>query len=137
MLCIATRCVSVSQASIALGAPISLDPNTPSGRYNRAQAQICAGPDTWLDGAAVDVEGCDWSSQYDGSRVHRYDPDGRLMAQYHLPARNPTMPAFGGPDMKTLFIKTARDKNSGPGGGLYALPADVAGVPGLLCDPET
>jgi hypothetical protein len=25
-----------------------LDPNTPSGRYNRAQAQICAGPDTWL-----------------------------------------------------------------------------------------
>ena len=114
-----------------------LHPNTPSGRYNRAQAQICAGPDTWLDGAAVDVEGCDWSSQYDGSRVHRYDPDGRLMAQYHLPARNPTMPAFGGPDMKTLFIKTARDKNSGPGGGLYALPADVAGVPGLLCDPET
>jgi sugar lactone lactonase YvrE len=50
------------------------------------------------------------------SRVHRYDPDGRLMAQYHLPARNPTMPAFGGPDMKTLFVTTARDKNGGPGG---------------------
>jgi sugar lactone lactonase YvrE len=58
------------------------------------------------------------------------------MAQYHLPARNPTMPAFGGPDMKTLFVTTARDKNRGPGGGLYALPVDVAGVPGTLFDPE-
>jgi sugar lactone lactonase YvrE len=88
------------------------------------------------DGAAVDVEGCYWSSQYDGSRVHRYDPDGRLMAQYHLPARNPTMPAFGGPDRKTLFVTTARDKTGSPGGGLYALPVDVAGVPGTLFDPE-
>ena len=89
------------------------------------------------DGAAVDVQGCYWSSQYDGSRVHRYDPHGRLMAQYHLPARNPTMAAFGGPDMKTLFVTTARDKNGGPGGALYALPVDVAGVPGTLFDPET
>jgi sugar lactone lactonase YvrE len=59
------------------------------------------------------------------------------MAQYQLPARNPTMPAFGGPDMKTLFVTTARDRNGGPGGGLYALPVDISGVPGTLFDPET
>jgi sugar lactone lactonase YvrE len=86
------------------------------------------------DGAAVDVEARYWSSQYDGSRVHRYD--GRLMVQYHLPARNPTMPAFGGPGMKTVFVTTARDKLGGPGEGPYVLPIDVAGVPGTLFDPE-
>jgi sugar lactone lactonase YvrE len=89
------------------------------------------------DGAAVDEEGCYWSSQYEGSRVHRYDPDGRLMGQYPVPARNPTMPAFGGADRKTLFVTTARDKNGGPGGGVYALPVEVAGVQGTLFDPES
>ena len=87
------------------------------------------------DGAAVDVEGCYWSSFYEGSRLRRYDPDGKVMADYHVPALNTTMPAFGGADMKTLFVTTAHDKNGGPGGGLYAMPVDVAGVPGTLFDP--
>jgi len=88
------------------------------------------------DGAAVDVEGCYWSSLYEGSRVRRYDPDGKVMADYHVPALNTTMPAFGGADMKTLFVTTARDKKGGPGGGLYARPVDVAGIPGTLFDPQ-
>ena len=88
------------------------------------------------DGAAVDVEGCYWSSLYEGSRIRRYDPDGKMMADYPVPALNTTMPAFGGADMKTLFVTTARDKNGGPGGGLYALQVDVPGVPGTLFDPE-
>jgi len=87
------------------------------------------------DGAAVDVEGCYWSSLYEGSRIRRYDPDGKVMAEYHVPALNTTMPAFGGADMKTLFVTTARDKKGGPGGGLYAMPVDVAGLPGTLFDP--
>ena len=88
------------------------------------------------DGAAVDVEGCYWSSLYEGSRVRRYDPAGKVMADYHVPALNTTMPAFGGADMKTLFVTTARDKKGGPGGGLYARPVDVAGIPGTLFDPQ-
>jgi len=88
------------------------------------------------DGAAVDTEGCYWSSLYEGSRIRRYDPDGKVMADYRVPALNTTMPAFGGADMKTLFVTTARDKKGGPGGGLYAMPVDVAGVRGTLFDPE-
>lgn len=87
------------------------------------------------DGAAVDLEGCYWSALYEGSRVRRYDPDGKMMADYPVPALNVTMPAFGGADMKTLFVTTARDKKGGPGGGLYAMPGDVAGVPGTRFDP--
>jgi sugar lactone lactonase YvrE len=88
------------------------------------------------DGAAVDTEGCYWSSLYEGSRIRRYDPDGKEMADYHVPALNTTMPAFGGADMKTLFVTTARDKKGGPGGGLYAMPVDVPGVRGTPFDPE-
>lgn len=46
------------------------------------------------------------------------------------------MPAFGGPDMKTLFVTTPRDKHGGPRGGLYALSVEVTGVAGTLFDPE-
>jgi sugar lactone lactonase YvrE len=88
------------------------------------------------DGAAVDADGCYWSSLYEGSRIRRYDPDGKAMADYPVPARNTTMPAFGGADLKTLFVTTAHDKSGGPGGGLYAMPVDIPGVRGTLFDPE-
>jgi sugar lactone lactonase YvrE len=80
------------------------------------------------DGAAVDAEGCYWSALYEGGRIARFDPDGRLIAEHRLPARKPTMPAFGGPDLKTLFVTTASDEG-GEGGGLYAIDAGVAGAP--------
>lgn len=88
------------------------------------------------DGAAVDVDGCYWTSLYEGSRIQRYDAAGRLIGEYPVPARNPTMPAFGGADMKTVFVTTARDKSDGGGGELYALRVDVPGIPGTLFDPE-
>jgi sugar lactone lactonase YvrE len=79
------------------------------------------------DGAAVDDQGCYWSALYEGARLHRYDPDGRLMAQYPLPARKVTMPAFGGEGLKTLFVTTAADDGR-EGGGLYACEPGVAGL---------
>ena len=88
------------------------------------------------DGAAVDMDGCYWSSLYEGSRIRRFDPDGKTMGDYPLPALNPTMPAFGGADRKTLFVTTAQDKKGGPGGGLYAMSVDVAGVQGSWFDPQ-
>jgi sugar lactone lactonase YvrE len=114
------------------------DPATGAAANRRVFARIepTASDRGRPDGAAVDVEGCYWSSLYEGSRVRRYDPDGKMMADYHVPALNTTMPAFGGADMKTLFVTTARDKKGGPGGGVYAMPVDVAGVPGTLFDPE-
>jgi sugar lactone lactonase YvrE len=87
------------------------------------------------DGAAVDSHGCYWTALYEGGRIQRYDPDGQLMSEFPVPARRPTMPAFGGPDMKTLFVTTARDER-GEGGGLYALDVDVAGLPSFLFDPN-
>jgi sugar lactone lactonase YvrE len=84
------------------------------------------------DGAAVDSQGCYWTALYEGGRVHRYDPDGHLMAIYPVPARNPTMPAFGGADMKTLFVTTASAEGDANPGALWAMEAPV---PGLVSPP--
>jgi sugar lactone lactonase YvrE len=69
------------------------------------------------DGAAVDAEGAYWVAMYEGGRVLRLAPDGRVLRVVELPVRRPTMPCFGGPDLKTLYITTA---GGGPGGA----PAD-------------
>lgn len=62
----------------------------------------------WPDGAAVDTEGCYWVALYGGAAVERYSPDGHLVATLELPVRCPTMVAFGGPDLRTLFVTSAR-----------------------------
>lgn len=60
------------------------------------------------DGLIVDAEGCIWVALWQGSAVRRYAPDGRLVQQVDLPVSCPTKCAFGGADLETLFITSAR-----------------------------
>jgi sugar lactone lactonase YvrE len=62
------------------------------------------------DGAAMDAEGCYWAAMFEGSCVLRIAPTGEVLQRIELPATCPTMPTFGGPDLRTLFITTAREK---------------------------
>jgi sugar lactone lactonase YvrE len=62
------------------------------------------------DGAAVDIEGCYWVAMFEGQRLLRLSPDGAVLRELRLPVRCPTMPAFGGADLRTLYITTAREK---------------------------
>ena len=87
------------------------------------------------DGAAVDRDGCYWSALYEGSRVNRYDASGSLVAEYPLPVRSPTMPAFGDADLKTLYVTTAQAAD-GSGGGLYALRVETPGLAHQPFDDE-
>lgn len=86
------------------------------------------------DGAAVDSEGCYWSAQYEGGRVLRFSPDGEVIGTLRVPARRPTMIAFGGPALTTLYVTSAREGASPAelaefpqSGGLFACEAGVAG----------
>ncbi len=88
------------------------------------------------DGAAVDGEGAYWVAMYEGQRLLRLAPDGSLLRELPLPVRCPTMPCFGGPDLRTLFITTARDKRPAAelaaqpdAGGVLMLRVDVPGLP--------
>lgn len=94
------------------------------------------------DGAAVDAEGCYWTALYQGARVHRYSPKGELLSVHPVPAQSPTMPCFGGPDMRTLYLTSARDgctpeqlARYPQSGGLFALRTDVPGLTKPAFDP--
>src|SRR4029078_10655098 len=60
------------------------------------------------DGAAVDVEGNYWVAMFEGGRILKLSPGGDTLADIPVPARCPTMPCFGGADLKTLYLTTAR-----------------------------
>jgi len=62
------------------------------------------------DGAAVDSEGCYWAACFEGQRLARFSPDGELLESVALPVRCPTMPCFGGDDLRTLYVTTSREK---------------------------
>ncbi len=86
------------------------------------------------DGAAFDSEGNYWSAQYEGGRVLRFSPSGEVTGVVQVPARRTTMIAFGGADLKTLYITTAREGATPEelarqpfAGGLFAIDVDVAG----------
>jgi sugar lactone lactonase YvrE len=88
------------------------------------------------DGSVVDADGCVWNAQYGGGRVVRYTPDGREDLAIQLPVTQVTCCAFGGPDLGTLYITTAR-QNLTPGklaeqplaGALFAVRPGVTGLP--------
>ncbi|MGE0097142.1 MAG: SMP-30/gluconolactonase/LRE family protein [Hydrogenophaga sp.] len=60
------------------------------------------------DGACVDAEGFVWNAIFAGSRVVRFTPDGQIDRVIELPVTNPSCVCLGGPDLRTLYITTAR-----------------------------
>ncbi len=72
------------------------------------------------DGAAVDAQGAYWIAMFEGQRLLRLAPDGQVLQELPLPVRCPTMPCFGGPDLRTLFVTTSRQRR--PAAELAAQP---------------
>ena len=60
------------------------------------------------DGSCIDADGCLWNTRFGGARVIRISPDGSVDAEVALPVTNPKSCTFGGPDMRTLFVTSAR-----------------------------
>lgn len=88
------------------------------------------------DGAAVDRDGFYWCAVFANACLLRFDPAGKLERKVAMPVRYPTMPAFGGAALDTLYVTTAswpipeRERPSHPGAGsLFAMPAPVPGLP--------
>lgn len=78
------------EAAGSMGAPSSLcSPDEAAGRP---------------DGAAVDLEGHYWSAGVSAGCLNRFASDGRLLQRLAVPCRAPTMPCFGGPDLRDLYL---------------------------------
>jgi sugar lactone lactonase YvrE len=81
----------------------------------------------------VDSEGYYWTALYEGGRVVRLNPAGEIVQEIHLPVRCPTMPAFGGADLKTLYITSVSSRPESElaeyphSGALFKMQVEVAG----------
>lgn len=100
----------------------------------RVFAEVAEG-DGLPDGAVTDSEGGVWIALIRGGAVRRYDPEGRVEREIRFPVSLTTCPAFGGPDMTTLYVTTASTR-FGPedfrreprAGSLFAVETGVKGV---------
>ena len=73
---------------------------------------------------------------YEGRSVLQLSPKGDVLATVEVPAQCPTMPCFGGDDLKTLYVTTARQGRSADelqalpqSGCVFCLRVDVPGLP--------
>ncbi|MBC7610085.1 MAG: SMP-30/gluconolactonase/LRE family protein [Polaromonas sp.] len=88
------------------------------------------------DGAAVDIQGNYYVAMFEGARVVKLSPAGEVLLEIPVPAQCPTMPCFGGSDLQTLYLTTARDKRSAQelqtypdSGCVFSMRVDVPGLP--------
>jgi sugar lactone lactonase YvrE len=88
------------------------------------------------DGCTVDAEGHLWVAAINGGEVVRIDPEGRRVDAIALPVSRPTSTMFGGADLRTLFVTTARQERPADelaqlpeSGGIFSKPVEVAGLP--------
>jgi sugar lactone lactonase YvrE len=79
---------------------------------------------------------------FEGARLLRLSPAGQVLQELPLPVRCPTMPCFGGPDLRTLYITTSREKRSATelareplAGRVLFTRVDVPGLPAHCVHP--
>ena len=89
------------------------------------------------DGMTMDAEGCLWVAFFGGYHVQRFSPEGERLETVVTPgAPQTTCCCFGGPDLDTLYITTARDPIAGVStegepnsGALFAADVGAVGLP--------
>lgn len=88
------------------------------------------------DGSSVDCEGYLWNARFGGGCILRFAPDGSLDQTIGLPVKRIAHLAFGGPDLKTIYVTTGRFRMKPEelaaepwAGGLLAIDSDMAGLP--------
>lgn len=106
-----------------------LDPRT-GVISNKTRIAEMSEADGRPDGAATDMDDRYWSAGVSAGRLNCFDRDGVLLKTILVPPKRPTMPCFGGPDMRTLYFTSLRhpDDASDNCGDVFALRADVPGV---------
>mgnify|MGYP000849193511 CR=1 FL=1 len=91
--------------------------------------------DGYPDGLCVDAQGGVWVALFGGSAVRRYTADGVADLEITVPVTQPTSCAFGGADLRTLYITTSREElahhEQPEAGSLFAVVPGVAGLPVL------
>lgn len=64
--------------------------------------------DGYPDGLCLDKDDNIYSAHWDGFKITKYAPDGKILATISLPVPNVSSCCFGGKNYDTLFITTAK-----------------------------
>lgn len=90
------------------------------------------------DGSAIDAEGYLWNARFGGACLVRFAPDGRVDRIIELPVTQPTSCCFGGPELTTLFVTSARQGLSPEAiaknpheGAVLAIETGIKGTPSV------
>jgi sugar lactone lactonase YvrE len=70
----------------------------------------------------------------DGGCLIRLTPKGKIDMTIDLPIQKPSMPAFGGLDLDTIYVTSIRPENADlskqpHAGGVFAVRCGIKGVP--------
>lgn len=115
----------------------AFDYRVETGRIRNRRTVVSIPPEMGKpDGMTIDTEGMLWIALFRGGCVGRWNPrDGRLLQTVSVPASQVTACAFGGAELATLYITTARAgldeaalADQPDAGGLFAARPGVAGV---------
>jgi sugar lactone lactonase YvrE len=94
------------------------------------------------DGMTIDADGCLWVALWGGGAVRRYTPSGELAQIVALPASQITNCCFGGPELRDLYITSARTGLTAErlaaephAGALFRVRPGAAGLPAAAFGP--
>jgi len=112
-----------------------------SGEINEPRTLIAIPPEDGLpDGMTVDSAGGLWVAIWDGAAVRHYSPDGTFLDEVRVPATQVTSCAFGGADLRDLYITTAAEglspaqrREQPHAGALFRVQPGVVGREPYLC----
>jgi len=107
-----------------------IDVVDPVARTRRPWCEV----DGFPDGLTVDAEGRVWVALFGGGRVLCLSPDGEVLDEVRLPVALVTACAFGGDDLRDLYVTTSREDLADPepeAGALFRVRTDVPGTPVL------
>ncbi len=115
---------------------LAFDYDTQTGTVSNRRSHASFKDEPGLpDGSCVDADGGVWNAEWEGRRVVRIAPGGKIDRVIEVPIWKPTCCAFGGPDLDTLFITTSRLMSDETvlarepeAGGLFAVKTGHRGV---------
>ena len=112
------------------------DPATGTISNRRTFAEIDPQSGGFPDGMTVDAEGFVWSNQVGLGKILRYDPQGKIERTVQLPVPRATDCTFGGKDLQTLYVTSAREtmtseqlRQAPLSGSLFAIDTGIRGLP--------
>ena len=97
--------------------PIRADGSVGAHRVLHCFGNDHRGPHRGIEGMCLDADGnivacAGWRQSGAGPAIYVFTPGGRILATHEFPSDQPARCAFGGEDLKTLYVTTA-------GGELY------------------